>query len=603
MGRRPPLNGLVEKPKSLKKTIKKLFKYLKEYKISLIFVLILTIISTVFSIVGPKILGNATTEIFNGLTSKLNGGVGVNFNNVFNILLTLGILYLLSAIFSYIQGIIMTNIAQKTSYKLRKEIIEKINKMPFSYFDKRTYGETLSIITNDADNLSMGINQSATELIRAISTFLGIFIMMLSINVTMTFITLLLIPISLLLMSLVVKNSQQHFKNNQDYLASVNGKIEEMYSGQNIIKVFNNEEYMINDFNKENDKLYESAWKSNFISGLMHPIMNFVGNLGYVGISILGAYYVMLGKITIGNIQSFIQYAKNFTQPINQIAGISSMIQSMTASAERIFDFLDEKEEVKVKNRVKLEDIKGNVEFKNVSFGYDEDKIIINNFNAKIKQGQKIAIVGPTGAGKTTIVKLLMKFYQVNSGSILIDGININDIERSNLKGLFGMVLQDTWLFSGTIMENIRYGNVDATDEEVVAASKNANIHHYIMTQPDTYNMVLNEETNNISGGQKQLLTIARAILSNPKVLILDEATSSVDTRTEILIQKAMDKLMKGRTSFIIAHRLSTIKNADLILVMNNGDIVEQGTHDELLKKNGFYANLYNSQFDKVEEN
>jgi len=608
MSRKPPMKGPranvpMEKPKNFKKTIKKLLKYLADYKIALVIVLIFTIASTIFSIVGPKILGNATTEIFKGLTSKLSGGTGVNFDAVFSILLTLGILYLLSALFSYIQGFIMTNIAQKTSYKLRKQIVEKINKMPFSYFDKRTYGETLSIITNDADNLSMGINQSATELIRAIATFVGIFIMMLSINVTMTFITLLLIPLSLILMSLIVKNSQQHFKNNQDYLASVNGKVEEMYSGQNIIKVFNNEEYMINDFKKENDKLYESAWKSNFISGLMHPIMHFVGNLGYVGISILGAYYVVLGKITIGNIQSFIQYARNFTQPINQIAQISSMIQSMTASAERIFDFLEEKEDPKVKNKVTLKDIKGNVEFKNVSFGYDEDKTIIHNFNAKIKKGQKIAIVGPTGAGKTTIVKLLMKFYQVNSGSILIDGININDIERSDLKGLFGMVLQDTWLFSGTIMENIRYGKIDATDDEVVNAAKNANIHHYIMTQPDTYNMILNEETNNISGGQKQLLTIARAILSDPKVLILDEATSSVDTRTEILIQKAMDKLMKGRTSFIIAHRLSTIKNADLILVMNNGDIIEQGTHKELLKKNGFYANLYNSQFDKVEEN
>jgi len=606
MSRKPPMKGNnlgMEKPKNFKKTVKKLLKYLVDYKFALVIVMIFTIASTTFSILGPKILGNATTEIFKGLTSRLSGGTGVNFDAVFSILLTLGILYLVSAIFSYIQGIIMTNISQKTAYKLRKQIVEKINRMPFSYFDKRTYGETLSVITNDADNLSMGINQSATELIRAIATFIGIFIMMLSINVTMTFITLLLIPVSLILMGVIIKNSQQHFKNNQDYLASVNGKVEEMYSGQSIIKVFNNEEYMINDFKKENDKLYESAWKSNFISGLMHPITHFVGNLGYVGISILGAYYVVLGKITIGNIQSFVQYAKNFTQPINQVAQISSMIQSMTASAERIFEFLEEKEETKVKNKIELKDIKGNVEFKNVSFGYDEDRTIINNFNAKIKQGQKIAIVGPTGAGKTTIVKLLMKFYQVNSGSILIDGVNINDIERSDLKGLFGMVLQDTWLFSGTIMENIRYGKVDATDEEVINAAKNANIHHYIMTQPDTYNMVLNEETNNISGGQKQLLTIARAILSDPKVLILDEATSSVDTRTEILIQKAMDKLMKGRTSFIIAHRLSTIKNADLILVMNNGDIVEQGIHNDLLKKNGFYANLYNSQFDKIEEN
>ena len=605
MSKKPPIKGNnnseMEKPKNFKKTIKKLFRYLKEYKISLIVVLIFTILSTIFSIVGPKILGNATTEIFKGISSKLSGGTGVNFDAVFNILLTLCILYLLSAIFSYIQGIIMTNIAQKTSYKLRKEIVEKINRMPFRYFDKKTYGETLSIITNDADNLSMGINQSATELIRSLATFIGIFIMMLSINVAMTFVTLLLIPISLILMGLIVKNSQQYFKDNQDYLASVNGKVEEMYSGQNIIKVFNNEEYMLNNFKNENNKLYESAWKSNFISGLMHPIMNFVGNLGYVGISILGAYYVVLNKITIGNIQSFIQYAKNFTQPINQIAQISSTIQSMTASAERIFEFLEESEDQKVKNKVTLEDIKGNVEFKNVSFGYDKDNSIIHNFNAKIKQGQKIAIVGPTGAGKTTIVKLLMKFYQVNSGSILIDGININDIERSDLKGLFGMVLQDTWLFSGTIMENIRYGRVDATDDEVIEAAKSANIHHYIMTQPDTYNMILNEETNNISGGQKQLLTIARAILSDPKVLILDEATSSVDTRTEILIQKAMDELMKGRTSFIIAHRLSTIKNADLILVMNDGDIIEQGTHNELLNKNGFYANLYNSQFDKPE--
>ena len=608
MSKKPPMNGSrgssqMDKPKNLYKTIKKLLKYLKEYKVSLIIVLIFTIASTIFSIVGPKILGNATTEIYIGLTSKLSGGAGVNFDTVFKILLVLGILYLLSAIFSYIQGIIMTNIAQKTSYKLRKEIVEKINRMPFSYFDKRTYGETLSVITNDADNLSMGINQSATQLISSIATFIGIFIMMLSINVVMTLVTLLLVPISLVLVSLIVKNSQHYFKDNQDYLASVNGKVEEMYSGQNIIKVFNNEEYMLNDFRKENDKLYNCSWKSNFISGLMHPIMNFVGNLGYVGVAILGAYYVVLGKITIGNIQSFIQYAKNFTEPINEIAQISTMIQSMTASAERIFNFLEEDEEPKVKNKVKIDDIKGNVEFKNVNFGYENDKMIIHNFNAKVKQGQKIAIVGPTGAGKTTIVKLLMKFYQVNSGSILIDGININDIERSDLKGIFGMVLQDTWLFSGTIMENIRYGKIEATDEEVISAAKSANIHHYIMTQPDTYNMVLDEETNNISGGQKQLLTIARAILSDPKVLILDEATSSVDTRTEILIQKAMDELMKGRTSFIIAHRLSTIKNADLILVMNDGDIIEQGTHDELLKKNGFYANLYNSQFDKVEEN
>lgn len=596
----PPVKQNIEKPKNFKKTLKKTLKYLKEYKISLIIVVILTMLSTVFSIVGPKILGNATTEIFKGISSKLSGGTGVNFDNVFKILFTLGILYVVSAIFSYIQGIIMTNIAQKTSYKLRKEIIEKINHMPFSYFDKKSYGETLSVITNDSDNLSMGINQSATQLISSITALLGIFIMMLTINVTMTLVTLILIPISLVLVSFIVKKSQHYFKDNQEYLASVNGKVEEMYSGQNIIKAFNNEEYMVNDFKKENEKLYNCAWKSNFISGLMHPIMNFTGNLGYVGIAVLGAYNVVKGRITIGNVQSFIQYAKNFTQPINQMAQISATLQSTIASAERIFDFLEEKEEPKVTNPIKLNNVLGNVEFKHVSFGYGEDNIIIHDFNAKVKAGQKIAIVGPTGAGKTTMVKLLMKFYQPTKGSILLDGVDLNNINRSDLKGIFGMVLQDTWLFSGTIMENIRYGKIDATDEEVKQAAITANINHYIMTQPDTYNMVLNEETNNISGGQKQLLTIARAILSNPKVLILDEATSSVDTRTEILIQEAMDKLMKGRTSFIIAHRLSTIKNADLILVMDNGDIVEQGTHEELLKKNGFYANLYNSQFDKV---
>ena len=596
----PPVKQNIEKPKNFKKTLKKTLKYLKEYKISLIIVVILTILSTVFSIVGPKILGNATTEIFKGISSKLSGGTGVNFDNVFKILFTLGILYIVSAIFSYIQGFIMTNIAQKTSYKLRKEIIEKINNIPFSYFDKKSYGETLSVITNDSDNLSMGINQSATQLISSITALLGIFIMMLTINITMTLVTLILIPISLVLVSFIVKKSQHYFKDNQEYLASVNGKVEEMYSGQNIIKAFNNEEYMVNDFKKENEKLYNCAWKSNFISGLMHPIMNFTGNLGYVGIAVLGAYNVVKGRITIGNVQSFIQYAKNFTQPINQMAQISATLQSTIASAERIFDFLEEKEEPKVTNPIKLNNVLGNVEFKHVSFGYDEDNIIIHDFNAKVKAGQKIAIVGPTGAGKTTMVKLLMKFYQPTKGSILLDGVDLSNINRSDLKGIFGMVLQDTWLFSGTIMENIRYGKIDATDEEVKQAAITANINHYIMTQPDTYNMVLNEETNNISGGQKQLLTIARAILSNPKVLILDEATSSVDTRTEILIQEAMDKLMKGRTSFIIAHRLSTIKNADLILVMDNGDIVEQGTHEELLKKNGFYANLYNSQFDKV---
>ena len=596
----PPVRNASLKPKDFKKTIRKLLSYVSVYKTSIIIVIILTIISTILSIVGPKILGQATTEIFTGLTSKLTGGSGVNFDNVFKILFRLGILYIISTILSYICGFIITKIAQNTSYKLRKEIIEKINRMPFSYFDKTPYGETLSVITNDTDNLSMGINQTATDLISAITTLIGIFIMMMTINVTMTLITLILIPISLVLVSFVVRKSQRYFKDNQEYLAKVNGKVEEMYSGVNIIKAFNNEDYMVNEFKVENEKLYNSAWKSNFISGLMHPIMNFTGNLGYVGIAVLGAYNVVRGKITIGDVQSFIQYAKNFTNPINEIAQISTTLQSMCASAEKIFDFLDEEEEKQVKNSIKLTNVHGDITFNHVSFGYNKDNIIIHDFNEDVKAGQKIAIVGPTGAGKTTMVKLLMKFYKPNSGEILLDGVNINDITREDLKGIFGMVLQDTWLFSGTIMDNIRYGKKDATMDEVISASKSANIHHFIMTQPDTYNMVLNEETNNISSGQKQLITIARAILSNPKVLILDEATSSVDTRTEILIQKAMDELMKGRTSFIIAHRLSTIKNADLILVMDNGDIVEQGTHEELLKKNGFYAKLYNSQFDNV---
>lgn len=596
----PPVRNASLKPKDFKKTIRKLLSYVSVYKTSIIIVIILTIISTILSIVGPKILGQATTEIFTGLTSKLTGGSGVNFDNVFKILFRLGILYIISTILSYICGFIITKIAQNTSYKLRKEIIEKINRMPFSYFDKTPYGETLSVITNDTDNLSMGINQTATDLISAITTLIGIFIMMMTINVTMTLITLILIPISLVLVSFVVRKSQRYFKDNQEYLAKVNGKVEEMYSGVNIIKAFNNEDYMVNEFKVENEKLYNSAWKSNFISGLMHPIMNFTGNLGYVGIAVLGAYNVVRGKITIGDVQSFIQYAKNFTNPINEIAQISTTLQSMCASAEKIFDFLDEEEEKQVKNSIKLTNVHGDITFNHVSFGYNKDNIIIHDFNEDVKAGQKIAIVGPTGAGKTTMVKLLMKFYRPNSGEILLDGVNINNITREDLKGIFGMVLQDTWLFSGTIMDNIRYGKKDATMEEVINASKSANIHHFIMTQPDTYNMVLNEETNNISSGQKQLITIARAILSNPKVLILDEATSSVDTRTEILIQKAMDELMKGRTSFIIAHRLSTIKNADLILVMDNGDIVEQGTHEELLKKNGFYAKLYNSQFDNV---
>ena len=594
--RRPHGPGAVviaEKPKNFKKTIKKLFSYLSQYKIALIIAIIFTIASTIFSIVGPKILGNVTTEIFVGVMSKLTGGNGIDFAKIGAILLTLLILYILSSLFSFVQGLIMTNISQKTAYRLRREIVEKINRMPFSYFDKRTYGETLSIITNDADNLSSNLNQSATQLISSLATIIGVMIMMFSINVSMTLITLLIIPLSLAIVSFIVKKSQHYFKKGQDYLALVNGKVEEMYSGQFVIRAFNNEQNMINDFEEENNKLYEVGWKSQFISGR---------NIGYVLISILGGYYAILGKITVGNIQSFIQYSKNFTNPINQIAQVSAMLQSMVASAERIFEFLENEEDIQNEVTADVNNIEGNIEFKNVKFGYNPNEIIIKDFNAKIKKGQKIAIVGPTGAGKTTIVKLLMHFYNVNDGEIIIDGHNIEDYDRHQLKGIFGMVLQDTWLFTGTIMENIAYGNLKASKEDVVKAAKLANVDHFIKTLPEGYDMVLNEETSNISLGQKQLLTIARAILADPKILILDEATSSVDTRTEVLIQKAMDELMKGRTSFIIAHRLSTIKNADLILVMNDGDIIEQGTHEELLAKNGFYANLYNSQFDLVKE-
>ena len=493
----------------------------------------------------------------------------------------------------------MTGISQKTTYKLRKEISEKINRLPMSYFDKKTNGETLSLITNDVDTFSQNMDQSITQLITSIITVIGIIIMMLSIDKIMTLIALLIIPISLVLVGIVVKFSQKHFKNQQKYLADINGMVEEMYSGQNIIKAFNAEENMLKKFNKQNEKLYESTWKSGFLSGLMHPIMVFIGNLGYVFISIIGGYFAIKGKIEIGDIQSFISYTKNFTQPITSLAQISNMLQSMMAAAERIFEFLEEEEEtIEQPENIDIEKIKGNVEFKNVKFGYDE-QLIIKNFNAKIKHGQKIAIVGPTGAGKTTIVKLLMRFYNLKDGEILIDGKNINKFDKKEFRKIFGMVLQDTWLFSGTIMDNLRYGNLNATDEEVRQAAISAHAHHFIKTLPGGYNMELNEETNNISGGQKQLLTIARAILANPKILILDEATSSVDTRTEILIQKAMDELMKNRTTFIIAHRLSTIKNADMILVMKDGDIIETGNHEELMKKNGFYTNLYNSQFEE----
>lgn len=594
----PPI--AMEKAKDFKGTVKKLWRYLSKYKIALIIVILFTIASTVFSVVGPKILGNATTELFNGVISKYTGGAGINFTKIGKILLFLLALYICSAIFSYIQGIIMTNISQKLAYRLRKEVSKKINKLPMKFYDNKTHGEILSVITNDIDTLSQNLNIEATQVISSVATIIGILIMMFSIDWIMTLVALLTLPLSIVIIAFIMKKSQGYFKSQQDYLADVNGEVEEMFSNQSVIRVFNAENKMISKFEYDNNKLADVAWKSNFVSGLMHPIMNFVGNLGYVVIAILGSYFAIIGRITVGNIQSFIQYTKNFTNPIAQIAQISNMLQSMVAASERVFEFLDEEEE-KEKNKkfISTNKIEGSVEFKNVKFGYNQDKIIINDFSAKVKPGQKIAIVGPTGAGKTTIVKLLMRFYDLNSGEILVDGHNINDYRKEDIRGLFGMVLQDTWLFNGTIMENIRYGRLEATDDEVIEACKMAHVHHFIQTLPDGYNMILNEETTNISGGQKQLLTIARAILADPKILILDEATSSVDTRTEILIQKAMDKLMEGRTSFIIAHRLSTIKNADLILVMDSGDIVEQGTHEELLKKNGFYAKLYNSQFEK----
>ena len=604
-GPRGPGMQTVEKAKDFKGTMKVLIKdYLSKYKIALIIVMLFAAASTVFSIVGPRILGNATTEIFTGIVSKISGGTGINFDKIAQILLTLLALYIISALFSLIQGVVMTGVTQKLTYKLRNDIAKKINKLPMNYFDKKTNGEVLSVITNDIDTLSMNLNQSITQIITSVCTLVGILIMMFSMNVTMTLVSLLILPISVFAVKNIVGKSQKYFAKQQEYLGHVNGNIEETFGGYNIVKVFNGEEKAIKEFKKSNDELYESAWKSQFLSGLMHPIMNLIGNLGYVAIALLGGYLSIQGKITVGNIQSFIQYNKQFTQPINQIAQVSSMIQSMIAAAERIFEFLGEKEETtNVVNTTDIATLEGNVKFENVKFGYNEDKIIINDFSADIKAGQKIAIVGPTGAGKTTIVKLLMRFYDLNSGKISIDGHDIAEFDRGEIRKLFGMVLQDTWLFSGTIKDNIKYSKQDASDSEVIEAAKAAHVHHFIKTLPNSYNMEINEETSNISQGQKQLLTIARVILANPKILILDEATSSIDTRTELQIQSAMDELMKGRTSFIIAHRLSTIKNADLILVMNNGDIVEQGTHEELLNLDGFYAGLYNSQFEEVEEN
>lgn len=590
-----------EKAKDFKGTMGKLLKVLSKYKFGFIIALIFAIGSTIFSIIGPTIMGNATTEIAEGLMDKIKGGTGIDFTALGKILLTLIIIYAVSSVFSFIMGWVLSGIAMKVSYKFRKEISEKIHRMPMNYFDTHSHGEILSRVTNDVDTLNNSLNQSLSQLITSVVSIIGVLIMMIRINLSMTLLALLILPISILMVSQVIKKSQKYFKQQQEYLGHVNGQVEEVYGGHTIIKAYNKEEDSLQEFNEKNEKLYESAWKSQFLSGLMMPIMAFVGNIGYVGVAILGGYLVIKGQIKIGQIQSFFQYIRNFTQPINQLMQVANMFQSTAAAAERVFEFLGAEEEVQtVENPVSTTSMNGNVEFKHVHFGYQPDKIIINDLNAKVYKGQKIAIVGPTGAGKTTIVKLLMRFYDINSGQILIDGHNIQDFNRSDLRKMFGMVLQDTWLFNGSIMDNIRYSKLDASDEEVIKAAKAAHVHHFISTLPDGYQMILNEEASNVSQGQKQLLTIARAILADPKILILDEATSSVDTRTELLIQKAMDSLMKGRTSFIIAHRLSTIRDADLILVMNDGDIVEQGNHEELLAKGGFYANLYNSQFEKT---
>ena len=589
-----------EKAKDFRGTMKKLLEYLGSYKIAILFVMIFAVGGTAFNLIGPKILGNATTEIFNGLVSRVSGGDGIDFGKVGRILLSVLALYLVSAVLSFIQGYIMTGISQKMTYRLRKEISEKIGRMPMKYFDRMTHGEILSRITNDVDTLGQSLNQSATQVITSVTTIIGVLVMMLSISPLMTVIAILILPLSMCLISVIVKHSQRYFKDQQEYLGHINGQVEEVYSGHNIVKAFNKEEDIIKTFNDTNTILYQSAWKSQFFSGMMMPIMQFVGNLGYVAVSILGGYLAIRNTIQVGDIQSFIQYVRQFTQPIQQVAQVANMLQSTAAASERVFEFLDEEEEEQtVPNPVSTENLEGRVEFDHVHFGYNPDHIIINDFNAKVEPGQKIAIVGPTGAGKTTMVKLLMRFYDVNSGSIKIDGHDLRDFNRGELRRMFGMVLQDTWLFNGTIEENIRYGRLTATHEEVVEAAKAAYVHRFVQTLPGGYDMVLNEEASNVSQGQKQLLTIARAILADPRILILDEATSSVDTRTEVRIQKAMDNLMKGRTSFIIAHRLSTIRDADMILVMKDGDIIEQGRHEELLAKNGFYAELYNSQFEK----
>ena len=601
---RGPVMASGEKAKDFKGTLKKLLAYLKPHRVAVTFVVIFAIASTVFNIVGPKILGQATTKIFEGVMNMIaNTGSGIDFEGIAKILLFLVGLYIISAVFSALQGFLMTGVSMKVTYKLRENTFAKINRLPFKYFDKTSYGEVLSFLTNDIETVNQTLNQSLTQIITSVATVIGILVMMFSISWQMTLVTLCIIPLSFVFIVLVVKRSQKYFSSQQEYLGHINGHIEEIYGGHSVVQAFNNEEEAYKTFEGLNNNLYGSAWKSQFLSSLMQPIMAFIGNLGYVAVCILGGYLAVNGRISVGDIQAFIQYVRQFNQPISQIANMSNIMQMTMAAAERVFTFLAEEEEVPdPQNPVSPADVQGNVTFDHVHFGYNPNKIIINDFSAQVKEGQKIAIVGPTGAGKTTIIKLLMRFYDVDSGAILVDVHNIKDFRRNDLRSLFGMVLQDTWLYNGTIADNIRYGRLDATDEEVQQAAVAAQVDHFVRTLPDGYSMVLNEEANNVSQGQKQLLTIARAILADPKILILDEATSSVDTRTEILIQKAMDNLMHGRTSFVIAHRLSTIKNADCIFVMKDGDIIEQGTHEELLARNGFYADLYNSQFEVEEE-
>lgn len=589
-----------EKPKDFKNSIEKLVRYLGRYWYAIVAVMIFAAVSTVFSVAGPKVMARATNALVEGLGKKIAGTGSIDFTYIAKVLLfTLG-LYICSAVFSFIQGMIMTGITQKTCYRMRKEISEKINRMPMKYFESRTYGEVLSRITNDVDTLGQSLNQSVTQIITSVATLVGTLVMMISISGIMTLISLVILPVSAILISFIIKHSQKYFRQQQEYLGHINGQVEEVYGGHLVVQAYNKQESTIKKFEDTNQILFQSAWKSQFLSGLMQPIMQFVGNLGYVGVAISGGLLAIRGTIGVGEIQAFIQYVRNFTQPIQQIAQVANMLQSMSAASERVFEFLDEEEEeLTVEHAVHLDHVDGYVDFSHVSFGYNPDQIIIRDFSAHVTPGQKIAIVGPTGAGKTTMVKLLMRFYDVTGGAIQVDGHDIRDFNRQELRDAFGMVLQDTWLFKGSIMENIRYGRLDATDEEVIEAAKAAHAHHFIQTLPGGYQMELNEDASNVSQGQKQLLTIARAILADNPVLILDEATSSVDTRTEVRIQKALDNLMRGRTSFIIAHRLSTIRNADLILVMKDGDIIEQGTHEQLLAQKGFYADLYNSQFEE----